>query len=129
MVKGLILLLLLLFSVPALGNDPTSKMSQEIVRQHQETSRISRSEAIEQKRLRECNEELTKIAERIRAESRAKGNPEGTVSFGTGPKDVDLYLGLRFMELQRRCAEMKNEIDGANMALKATKDIPAVILD
>jgi hypothetical protein len=129
MAKGLTLLFLLLLSVPVFGSDPTSRIEQEIVRQQQETSRTSRAAAIEQKRLRECNAELTTLAEKIRAESRAKGNPEGTVTFGTGPKDVDFYLGLRFMELQRRCTEMKNEIEGANKALKATKDIPAVILD
>jgi hypothetical protein len=102
--------------------DPT----EQIIQNQREVSRAARSEAIREKQYNECNVELRQLANAIRAASVAKGNPEGVVTFGTGPKDVDIYLGLRFMELQKKCEAIKEQSQKTQEVLKDVRDIPAL---
>ncbi len=84
-----------------------NKQQEAIVEFHSEAKTRSRQEAIREKQYRECTEELAALVAKIQAEAKAKGQTGPQVKFGYGPGEVDLYLGWRAMELQKKCEAMK----------------------
>jgi hypothetical protein len=84
-----------------------NKQQEAIVEFHSEAKARSRQEAIQEKQYRECTKELALLISKIQEEAKAKGQTGTQIRFGYGPGEVDLYLGWKATELQKKCEAMK----------------------
>jgi hypothetical protein len=91
------------------SDQPMTRQQESIVQFHTEAKQRSRAEAIQEKQYAECTTELRNLIDKINAEAAAKGQPPGKVKFGTNPNEVNLYLGWKAVELQKKCEAIKNK--------------------
>lgn len=94
---------------PKLEVPQLNRQQEAIVEFHSEAKSRTRQEAIREKQYRECTEELAALVAKIQAEAKAKGQLGPQVKFGYGPGEVDMYLGWRAVELQKKCEAMKTK--------------------